>query len=116
MILCICIYHKKCAEHTLQFGICDVLKKGRAEKFLTNLRKLAQHLRSPHTGGILKRVVVVVVVGYPTPSEGWDHGGRPWSPRSRATPQGLDQRSYRNRESPKSERRKESVAGQFRMR
>ena len=35
----------------------------------------------------------VVVVDYPTPSEGWGHGGRPWSPRSRATPQGLDQRS-----------------------
>ena len=27
---------------------------------------------------------------YPTPSEGWVHGGRPWSPRSRATPQGLN--------------------------
>ena len=37
--------------------------------------------------------LVVVVVVYPTPSEGWGHGGRPWSPRSRATPQGLDQRS-----------------------
>ena len=35
--------------------------------------------------------VVVVVVVYPTPSEGWGHGGKPWSPRSRATPQGLDQ-------------------------
>ena len=58
---------------------------------------------------------VVVVVGYPTPSEGWGHGGRPWSPRSRATPQGLDQRSYRDRESPKSEPSKESVAGQCRM-
>ena len=57
-----------------------------------------------------------VVVVYPTPSKGWGHGGRPWSPRSRATPQGLDQRSYRDRESPKSERRKESVAGQCRMR
>ena len=34
-----------------------------------------------------------VVVDYPTPSEEWGHGGRPWSPRSRATPQGLDQRS-----------------------
>ena len=69
--------------------------------------------------GKLKREdsdVVVVVVVYPTPSEGWGHGGRPWSPRSRATPQGLDQRSYRDRESPKSERRKESVAGQCRMR
>ena len=59
---------------------------------------------------------VVVVVDYPTPSKGWGHGGRPWSPRSRATLQGLDQRSYRDRESPKSERRKESVAGQCRMR
>ena len=51
-----------------------------------------------------------VVVGYPTPSQRWGHGGRPWSPRSRATPQGLDQRGV------KSERRKESVAGQCRMR
>ena len=59
---------------------------------------------------------VVVVVVYPTPSEGWGHGGKPLSPRSRETPQGLDQRSYRDRESPKSERRKESVAGQCIMR
>ena len=44
------------------------------------------------------------------------HGGRPWSPRSRVTPQDLDQRSYRDKESPKSERRRESVAGQCRMR
>ena len=55
-------------------------------------------------------------VVYPTPSEGWGHGRRPWCPRIRATPQGLDQRSYRDRESPKSERRKPSVAGQCRMR
>ena len=26
-------------------------------------------------------VVVVAVVVYPTPSKGWGHGGRPWSPR-----------------------------------
>ena len=32
------------------------------------------------------------VVVYPTLSEGWGHGGRPWSSRSRATLQGLDQR------------------------
>ena len=44
-----------CAEHTLQLGIRDVLKKGRAKKFLTKLRKLALHLRLPHTDGILKR-------------------------------------------------------------
>ena len=68
-----------------------------------------------HIFALWKTYLVVVVV-YPTPSEGWGHGGRPWSPRSRATPQGLDQRSYRDRESPKSEQRKESVAGQCRMR
>ena len=39
------------------------------------------------------KCIDVVVVVYPTPSERWGHGGRPWSPRSRATPQGLDQRS-----------------------
>ena len=59
MILCICIhhtiYHTRCAEHKLQLGIREVLKKGRAEKFLTKLRKLAQHLRLPHIDGILKR-------------------------------------------------------------
>ena len=57
MILCICIYqtiyHTRCAEHTLQLGICDVSKKGRAEKFL-KLLKLAQCPCSPHTNGILK--------------------------------------------------------------
>ena len=50
------MYHMRCAEHTLQLGIRDVLKKGRVEKFLTKLRKLAQHLCSPHTDGILKRL------------------------------------------------------------
>ena len=45
----------RCAEHTLQLGICDVLKKGRAENVLTKLRKLGQLLRSPHTDGVLKR-------------------------------------------------------------
>ena len=50
------IHHMRCAEHTLQLGIRDVLKKGRPEKFLTKLRKLAQHLlRCPHMDGILKR-------------------------------------------------------------
>ena len=39
----------------MQLGIRDVLKKGQAETFLTKSRKLAQHLRSPHTDGILKR-------------------------------------------------------------
>ena len=29
----------------------------------------------------------------PDPFRGMGHGGRPWSPRSRETPQGLDQRS-----------------------
>ena len=51
------INHVRCAEHTLQLEIFDVSKKGQAEKFLTQFRKLAQHLRSPLTGGILKRRV-----------------------------------------------------------
>ena len=34
-------------------------------------------------------VVALFLVDYPTPSEGWGHGGRPWSPRSRATSQGV---------------------------
>ena len=45
------------------------------------------------TNCLQENQVFVVVVVYPTPSEGWGHGGTPWSPRSRATPQGLDQRS-----------------------
>ena len=74
------------------------------------LLSLVSTLVLSRTGGVLSRKsfdtqipsvsteqlvlpVVVVVVVYPTPSEGWGHGGRPWSPRSRATPQGLDQRS-----------------------
>ena len=40
-----------------------------------------------------EELVLPVVVVYPTPSEGWRHGRRPLSPRSRATTQGLDQRS-----------------------
>jgi len=33
----------------------------------------------------------LVVVVLPTPSEGWERGGTPRRPNSRATPQGLDQ-------------------------
>ena len=53
---------------------------------------------------------------YPTPSEGWKRSRRPCSLRSRATPQRLDQRSLKQKESPKSERLEESVAGQCRIR
>lgn len=49
------IHHMRCAEHTLQLGIRDALKKGRPEKFVTKIRKVAQHLRTSHTDGILKR-------------------------------------------------------------
>ena len=38
-------------------------------------------------------IVYVAVVIYLNPSEEWEHGGRPWSPKNRVTPQGLDQRS-----------------------
>ena len=64
---------------------------------------------------IIFAVKVVVVVGYPTPSEGWGHGRRPWSPRSWATPTAWTRDCRETRESPKSERRKESVARQCRM-
>jgi len=40
-----------------------------------------------------------------TPSEGWGRGGTPWRPNSRATPQGLGQRSKREEIVPKVARR-----------
>ena len=52
---------------------------------------------------------------YPTPSKGWGHGGRPWSPRSRQLPKAWT-RGRKETESPKSERRKQSIAGQCNMR
>ena len=36
---------------------------------------------------------------YTTPSEGWGQGGRPWNPKSKATPQGLDQQDCRETKS-----------------
>ena len=44
-------------------------------------------------------IAVVVVT---QPYREWGHGRRPWSFRRRATPQGLDQRSQRDKELPKS--------------
>jgi len=52
---------------------------------------------------------------YPTPSEEWGRGGTPRRPNSRATPQGLDQRS-KMEVVPKIARRKGSDAGQSRRR
>ena len=57
---------------------------------LTSMRRVGRSYSS--TASNVREAFPVVVV-YPTPSEGWGHGGRPWSPRSRETPQGLDQRS-----------------------
>ena len=50
------------------------------------------------------------------PFLGWEHGGSPWIPSGWATPHGSDQRSYLEMELPKSERRKEYVAGHNRIR
>ena len=69
---------------------CFCIRERRFGWFLL-LDGLKQPAISPKSN--YRPLVVVVVVVYPTPSEGWGHGGRPWSPRSRATPQGLDQRS-----------------------
>ena len=60
------------------YKICQAVISGVVDKDLKQLKM----------GGLL-----VVVVDYLTPSKGWGHGRRPWSPRSRATPQVLDQRS-----------------------
>ena len=61
------------------------------------------------------KLVDCVVVVYPTPSEGWghaeDHGAPEIGQLSRVWTRGR-----RDRESPKSERREQSVAGQCRMR
>ena len=46
-----------------------------------------------YNSNLIFEIYSVVVVDYPSPSEGWGHGGRPWIPRSRETLQGLDQRS-----------------------
>ena len=51
---------------------------------------------------------------YPTPSEGWGRWGTPWRPNSWATPQGLDHRSWIEREEPKIDLRRGSEAGQSR--
>ena len=49
------IYHVRCAEHSKQLGIRDVLKRKQPEKFFTKQQKIAQHLCSPNTDRILKR-------------------------------------------------------------
>ena len=66
---------------------------------MASVESIVGHLFTNAVGLVLSLVwrelspALVFVVVYPTPSEGWGYGGRPWSPRSRATPQGLDQRS-----------------------
>jgi len=53
---------------------------------------------------------------YPTPSEGWGRGGTLRRLKSRATPQGLDQRSKMEEVVPKMARRRGTDAGQSRRR
>jgi hypothetical protein len=48
------IHHVRCAEHTLQLGIRDGLKKAVAT-FIAKLRAIVQLLRAPHADAILKR-------------------------------------------------------------
>ena len=87
-------------EETFVLKNLDETVRLQSEKREKWVRKIRERLHATAEGtSIAPRLasslatVVVVVVGYPTPSEGWGHGRRPWSPRSRATPQGLDQRS-----------------------
>jgi len=53
---------------------------------------------------------------YPTPSAEWECRGTPRKPNSRASPQGLDQRSKMDEVVPKMARRRGSDAGQSRRR
>ena len=73
-----------------QFYTCNIVEGIRSGAISNDLALLeidpVNHARWRTTAN-------VVVVDYPTPSERWGHGGRPWSPRGRETPQGLDQRS-----------------------
>jgi len=62
----------------------------------------------------LSRMVVVVVP--PDPFRGMGRGGTTRRPSSRATPQGLDQRSKMEEVVPKMARRRGSDAGQSRKR
>ena len=74
-------------EARLSLQLTEVMKIVRLQFPLPDMPRLSSP-RWRHGS----RLSVVVVV-YPTPSEGWGYGGRPWSPRSWTTPQGLDQRS-----------------------
>ena len=47
------VSHMRCAEHTLQLGVRDALKK--ASTFVTKIRGIATYLRNPHTDSIHKR-------------------------------------------------------------
>ena len=65
---------------------------------------------------MLPVVIVVVVATRPLLRDGGMAGDHRADLRSWATPQGLDQRSYRDKEPPKSEQCKEFIAGQCRTR
>ena len=57
----------------------------------------------------------VFLLLFPDPFQGMGHGGRPWSPRSRASFQDLDKSSI-ERKSYQSAGGAKSVAGQCRLR
>ena len=62
--------------------LCATLHLG--EKVVAE-KEVEKASRKTSKSGKLANWLVVVVV-YPTPSEEWGHGGRPWSPRNPATP------------------------------
>ena len=49
------LYHIRCAENTLQLAVRDNLKRGKPEKLLTKVRKIAPYVRKPPVSSILQR-------------------------------------------------------------
>ena len=84
----------KSSSDYILFGLCHIFNLSLSQgQFIIDFKKakvIPVHKKGQKTN--VNNYIVVVVV-YPTPSEGWGHGGRPWNPRSRATTQVLDQRS-----------------------
>ena len=77
-------------SYDLLFNLNENLKNVEAEFQIDNNPNYAKQKAN---GEFVNCVFVHCCCCYLTPSEKWGHGGKPWSPRSQATPQGLDQRS-----------------------
>ena len=76
-------------SYDLLFNLNENLENAEVEFQIDN----NPHYARQRANGALINLIFVRCCCYPTPSKGWGYGGRPSSPRSRATSQGRDQRS-----------------------